>query len=214
MLSHEYIHEETPVFFHMSGRIGRLRMVVYTAGYNMLFAALTVVVVTVLGGADGPTPLLAVVGAVGAVFVLLLPMWRRLHDLDRSGWWAVLMFVPLINLLLLLYLLLMPGNNDVNGHGAPPTSNSLAIKCFAGLIILLTVVLPFMGVAGVFGDAYQDYQLAQEESEASFSEQLQGSEQLLLEPQEASDPVSALPADQALEGRIKALEEKLRVQQE
>ena len=31
---------------------------------------------------------------------------RRLHDLDRSGWWMLLFFVPLINLFVWIYIVL------------------------------------------------------------------------------------------------------------
>lgn len=38
---------------------------------------------------------------------------RRLHDTDRSGWWLLLGFVPIISLVLLVFMLLksQPGAN-------------------------------------------------------------------------------------------------------
>ena len=38
---------------------------------------------------------------------------RRLHDTDRSGWWCLLMLVPIVGLVVLVFLLLpgTPGNN-------------------------------------------------------------------------------------------------------
>ena len=39
---------------------------------------------------------------------------RRLHDTNRSGWWLLLHFVPLLGLVLLVFYLLegTPGSND------------------------------------------------------------------------------------------------------
>lgn len=44
---------------------------------------------------------------------------KRLNDFSESGYWAVLLFVPVINALLLIYLLLMPGDSRRNVYGSP-----------------------------------------------------------------------------------------------
>lgn len=47
---------------------------------------------------------------------------RRMHDLGYSGWWALILLVPLVGGLVLLALFLMPGNPDSNRFGAPPNA--------------------------------------------------------------------------------------------
>lgn len=42
---------------------------------------------------------------------------RRLHDFNQSGWWAVLLFVPGVNLLFLLALMAIPGTEGENRFG-------------------------------------------------------------------------------------------------
>jgi uncharacterized membrane protein YhaH (DUF805 family) len=42
---------------------------------------------------------------------------RRLHDSDRSGWWLLLAFIPLIGSLVLLYFLVQPGTQGPNQYG-------------------------------------------------------------------------------------------------
>jgi uncharacterized membrane protein YhaH (DUF805 family) len=39
---------------------------------------------------------------------------RRLHDTNRSGWWFLLAFVPVVNIVLLVFLVLesTPGDNQ------------------------------------------------------------------------------------------------------
>ncbi|MDT3501577.1 DUF805 domain-containing protein [Stenotrophomonas maltophilia] len=55
---------------------------------------------------------LAVIVPVIAVTV------RRLHDIDRSGWWYLLMLVPFVGLIVLV-LMLLPGTPGNNRFGAP-----------------------------------------------------------------------------------------------
>jgi uncharacterized membrane protein YhaH (DUF805 family) len=44
---------------------------------------------------------------------------RRLHDSGRSGWWMLLCLVPLINLVL-IYFLVQDSQEGTNEHGAYP----------------------------------------------------------------------------------------------
>lgn len=44
---------------------------------------------------------------------------RRLHDIDKSGFWTILYFIPMLNMLLLLFLLLK-GTNGPNRFGEDP----------------------------------------------------------------------------------------------
>ena len=44
---------------------------------------------------------------------------RRLHDIDRSGWWLLISFIPLIGWLILLYWNVQPGTPGQNRFGAP-----------------------------------------------------------------------------------------------
>lgn len=55
---------------------------------------------------------------------LLLPSLavsvRRLHDIDRSGWWYLLSLIPVIGTLVLLYWYLQPGTSGDNQFGPEP----------------------------------------------------------------------------------------------
>lgn len=48
--------------------------------------------------------LYSVLSAVPLVAIVI----RRLHDIDYSGWWICLMFLPAIGIIWLLYLLSLP----------------------------------------------------------------------------------------------------------
>jgi uncharacterized membrane protein YhaH (DUF805 family) len=45
---------------------------------------------------------------------------RRLHDTDRSGWWLLIVLIPLIGFLILLYFLVTKGTAGPNRFGDDP----------------------------------------------------------------------------------------------
>ena len=45
---------------------------------------------------------------------------RRLHDTDRSGWWLLIAFIPLVGLIVLLYFACLRGTTGPNRFGADP----------------------------------------------------------------------------------------------
>ncbi|WP_144394530.1 DUF805 domain-containing protein [Pleionea sediminis] len=148
-------------FFSWSQRIGRLR---YFA-YNFL---MLVLLSFIFGGM--PNGILRAMGQSKenylTIFQLLtlffLIIWtmtsviyaiRRLHDLDKSGWWILLYFVPLINFGLAIYLLFFPGSEFENRFGKKPKPNT--VKTW---ICALIPAIIFIGIlAAVAIPAYQDY---------------------------------------------------------
>ncbi len=90
----------------------------------------------------------ALSGLAGLGFFVLLGVYlyfhvvlviRRLHDLNQSGWMSLLFFVPLINVFLTFYLLLVPGSAGRNAYGYPRIT-STAEKIMAWLVIVLIVL--------------------------------------------------------------------------
>ncbi|WP_346892640.1 DUF805 domain-containing protein [uncultured Roseibium sp.] len=45
---------------------------------------------------------------------------RRLHDIDRSGWWSFIVLVPLIGSLIYLYWTMKGGTQGSNSYGPAP----------------------------------------------------------------------------------------------
>lgn len=45
---------------------------------------------------------------------------RRLHDSDRSGWWILLVFVPVLGMLILLVFMIIGGTRGPNRFGPDP----------------------------------------------------------------------------------------------
>jgi len=56
-----------------------------------------------------------------AVALPTLTVWvRRLHDIDRSGWWIFILFVPLAGAIVLLIFACKDGTPGSNRFGANP----------------------------------------------------------------------------------------------
>ena len=56
---------------------------------------------------------------VGFAFFLpnLTVSVRRLHDIDKSGWWIFISFIPLVGPFWYLYLLILEGTPESNTYG-------------------------------------------------------------------------------------------------
>lgn len=65
-------------------------------------------------------------GIVGLIWIFativpaLAVLIRRLHDTNRSGWWALIGLVPLAGAIVLLVFTVEDSNKSVNKYGASP----------------------------------------------------------------------------------------------
>ena len=51
---------------------------------------------------------------------------RRLHDIDRTGWWALLYLIPLVSLVLLVFAC-FEGTRGDNRFGPDPKSEVVSV---------------------------------------------------------------------------------------
>jgi uncharacterized membrane protein YhaH (DUF805 family) len=149
-----------PSIFSFNGRIGRLRYLAYSVGM-MFLVALAMIPLAGVSAMTGDTQGMSLVGMlvmavlyIGLIVLTVMFAKRRLNDLDRSGWWLLLNFVPIANILLSLYMVFFPGTEGSNNWGAAPGPNSLGVQILGWsmpVLMLLgigaAVILPM--VAGV-----------------------------------------------------------------
>jgi len=89
-----------------------------------MFVLISAVIVLVLGivnrlmGAD--VPALPVYYTLAVLLPSLAVTVRRLHDTDRSGWWLLILLVPLVGAIVLLVFTATPGGEIANRFGASP----------------------------------------------------------------------------------------------
>ena len=67
-------------------------------------------------------PVLQVIVALGLIIPTVAVAVRRLHDTDRSGFWLLIVFAPLIGGLALLLWFCFRGVAGANRFGAAPTA--------------------------------------------------------------------------------------------
>lgn len=147
-----------PRIFTLSGRIGRLRYL----GYSMLLSALVLLLGLAVGiimrlnnnGIGLVLVLYFLPGLISlvALAVTLLPARRRLNDMNRSGWLALLLVIPIVNFFMAMYLLFGRGTDGVNRHGPMPGKNPRGLVWMAVLLPIVCVVV----VAGAI-PAYRAY---------------------------------------------------------
>lgn len=139
----------SPEFFSLSGRIGRLRYLGYCFGVAVIGyigIAVSVFLMMMVLGEDAGIVMAIIVGSVVYIGILVLTigyMVRRLHDLDHSGWFSLLILVPFVNLLLALYLLFAPGKSGANRFGPPPVSNTTGVVLLVVIPGLLMAIMLF-----------------------------------------------------------------------
>ncbi len=88
-----------------------------------MFLLIYVLIAIVVGFLDN---MLGSAGILGGVLglALLVPSLavtaRRLHDTDRSGWWMLIGFVPVIGGIVLLVFMVLAGTPGRNQYGEDP----------------------------------------------------------------------------------------------
>lgn len=73
-----------------------------------------------IGGVYGPLTLLVALGTIVPSIACLV---RRLHDQDKSGWFALLGLIPLVNIVLLVFMFL-EGTKGDNQYGPDPKAGA------------------------------------------------------------------------------------------
>lgn len=94
--------------------------------FFILFNVLAVVVLGIIDVVLGTSSKETGLGLLSGLYLLavLLPALavtvRRLHDTDRSGWWILINFIPVIGAFVLLIFTLLDGTPGSNRFGPSP----------------------------------------------------------------------------------------------
>lgn len=201
-------------FFDWHGRVSRVQFLAYST-FNALIALMLVALLFVMiGGFQGmvnasseqlPMSLLGASSAgVAVLFYLQLAVSkRRFNDLNKTGWLALLMLVPGVNILVYLYLLAVEGTAGANYYGLPARPATQLKTVLMVLIPLL--VMSFIGLlTQIVLPSYQSYQAMKNSSDAQNN--------VILTATNPSQSAQALPATASAVAASTAQPENLRTE--
>ncbi len=110
-----------------SGRARRKEYWYFALGYLVLYVACALID-WVLG------PIWSLIGEDIGLFGLLLAIGlflpslavtvRRLHDTDRSGWWILIFFIPIVGVIVAVVFLALKGTEGDNRFGPDPKAST------------------------------------------------------------------------------------------
>ncbi|MBY8872021.1 DUF805 domain-containing protein [Micromonospora sp. PLK6-60] len=82
---------------------------------------------TDFGSEPGSTGVIGLIVGLALLLPTLAVAVRRLHDTDRSGWWLLIGFVPLVGGIVLLVFFAIDGTRGSNRYGADPKGDARAV---------------------------------------------------------------------------------------
>lgn len=165
-IEQNYTSVNTSSWYHVSGRIGRLRYVAYQVWIYVLSYFVLAMIVGVLSAMLFPVMGESSNVVMGLLSIFVIVPWlaygviiypkRRLNDLNISGWFALLSLIPLVNLIFGLYLMFAAGTEGANDYGDPPRENQW-YHWLVALVAPLGIVTIIGILAAIAIPAYQDY---------------------------------------------------------
>jgi uncharacterized membrane protein YhaH (DUF805 family) len=109
----------------ISDRIGTIELLFWCGapiivGSMVLSIVALVVGATDIDGAGSRLHGLFALVLIAAAIVILKAEVSRFHDLGWSRWAVLLAFVPIVDIVVFLFLVLVPGQKAQNRYGEPP----------------------------------------------------------------------------------------------
>jgi uncharacterized membrane protein YhaH (DUF805 family) len=116
-----YYLEALKKYAVFSGRSRRMEFW-YFVLFNIIVAVVLALIDTLLGTTTGVSSfgLLSGIYSLAVLIPTLAVTVRRLHDIDRTGWWILINLIPLIGTIVLLVFELTPGTPGSNRYGPDP----------------------------------------------------------------------------------------------
>lgn len=105
-----------------SGRAARSEFwwfTLFAVATNMVLSIIDAIIFgPLVGGQD-----ISVLGALFSLAIIIPSIAvgvRRLHDLGKSGWWYLIILIPILGALVLLFFFVQKGTDGANEYGVDP----------------------------------------------------------------------------------------------
>ena len=170
-LTDEQFRERSRAILSFEGRVGRLRylaaIVLILVGSTAALAALPLLSMTTcsgsqadkeafarcMDGAMGFTGVVTLAAIIPALVLYLSYVVRRVHDFNATGWFAIAVGLPVIN----LTLCFVPGNLIDNDYGPPPEPTGK--KTMAVGVIGALLIAAVWGLQPMLQRSYAEYEV-------------------------------------------------------
>ncbi|MDG6881427.1 Inner membrane protein yhaH [Phocoenobacter uteri] len=104
--------------------------------FFILFSTVVSFILSILDNLIGFIDYNSGLGILGGIYSLaiLIPSIavsvRRLHDINRSGWWMLITFIPVIGLIVLFVFACLKGTEGENKYGDDPLEQENSVTSF------------------------------------------------------------------------------------
>ena len=122
-----FIETITKRYAKFDGRASRSEFWYFVLFYILVDIPVVLLDAFVVSPMLGATPEQAMQGGILQMLyalALLIPSIalavRRLHDIGKSGWWYLLIFIPIVGVLVLLYFFVQDSQPGANAYGPNP----------------------------------------------------------------------------------------------
>lgn len=113
-----FVYVTTHKYADFHGRASRGEFWRYTLVVFLISAILPLLAMAIFS--DGVGDALSVIISIALFLPSLALSVRRLHDIDKSGWWILIQIIPLLGGLYLLYCNVRRGDPQANRFGPNP----------------------------------------------------------------------------------------------
>lgn len=103
-----------------TGRAQRAEYWWFALAIFLISLVLTIVDVALFEGAVEDIGVFSTIFGLATMIPSFAVGARRLHDINRTGWWQLLWLVPVVGWIVLLIFLVSKGDVGENPHGADP----------------------------------------------------------------------------------------------
>ena len=105
--------------FSTEGRLNRLKFFIYAVCWGLGVSLVGVFLLAAVANDRSANAVMTIIIHIVFAIGMFMLSVRRFHDLNTSGGWSCLGFIPLVNLFLFLYLTFAKGTDEVNKYGEP-----------------------------------------------------------------------------------------------
>lgn len=143
---------------HPNGRFGRLSLIAWLTILTLILCSLNLYISLQMLNTDEDfkqtEPLALFLWAtlhISCIYTFFILIIRRLHDLNRSGWWSVLILIPIVQVLFLFLIFVTPGSFHNNQYGSsrltPIWEKTVALISIICTPILTIVVIYILAIS-------------------------------------------------------------------